>query len=68
MTIRSAEGRATGSIRADEALTLAEFRRRTKLGDWALRTLRRQGLRVVTAGGRRFVLGEDFLQFLRGAK
>jgi len=54
-----------GVIRADECYSLAEFQLRTKLGRHALRSLRRAGLAVRTIGGRRFILGADFLQIVQ---
>jgi hypothetical protein len=64
---RSAEKRAPrapGVIRIDELYTLDEFRSRTGLGEQWLRTARRTGLRVLYLGGRAFVRGRDFVDFL----
>ena len=55
--------RTPGVIRADEAYSVAEFRRRTGLGDYAWRQIRRK-LRVVEVGRKRFILGGDWLAFL----
>lgn len=55
---------APGIIRADESYTVAEFRRRADLGDYAFRQLRAKGLRVVECGKKRFVRGADWLEFL----
>lgn len=58
-----------GIVRRDESYTLAEFKARTGLKDWALRKLRRAGLPVrrlgENGGGPAFVLGSDWLDFLR---
>lgn len=51
-------------IRADEAYTVAEFRRRTGLADYALRAARAAGLRVIAVGRKRYVRGLDWLAFL----
>jgi hypothetical protein len=51
-------------IAASESYTVPEFRRRTGLGDFAFRQVRRAGLRVVAVGKKRYVLGADWLQFL----
>lgn len=57
------QSRTPGVIRGDEAYTVAEFRRRTGLGDFAWRQLRHE-LRVVEVGKKRFVRGTDWLEFL----
>jgi hypothetical protein len=56
--------RAPGVIRVDELYTLDEFRSRTGLGEQWLRTARRSGLRVLYLGGRAFIRGRDFVDFL----
>ncbi len=53
-----------GVISRFESYTVAEFRRRTGLGDYAFRQCRKQGLRVVEVGKRRFIRGVDWHQFL----
>lgn len=53
------------AILADAVYALADFRRRTGLGAWALRQARRNGLRVRKCGGRSFVIGADWLEYLR---
>lgn len=55
-----------GVITADAVYTLDEIARRLKLGRWALRTMRQQGLNVHRVSGRAFVIGRDFLEFLQG--
>jgi hypothetical protein len=55
--------RTPGVIRADEAYSAAEFRRRAGLGDYAWRQVRRQ-IRVVEVGKKRYVLGADWLAYL----
>ena len=47
------------------AYPLSEFRRITKLGTAALRTARKNGLKVRRVGGRGFILGDDFVEFLK---
>ncbi len=51
-------------ISATESYGLAEFKRRTQLGDWALRQAKRAGLRVIHVGGRAFIRGRDWHRFL----
>jgi hypothetical protein len=51
-------------IRADESYTVAEFRRRTGIGDYAFRELRQAGLRIISVGKKRFVRGCDWLAHL----
>jgi hypothetical protein len=53
-----------GVIAAHEAYTLAEFSRRNRLGTWALREARRDGLIVRRVGGRAYILGADWLAYL----
>lgn len=55
--------RTPGVIRADEAYSASEFRRRAGLGDYAWRQIRRE-MRVVEVGKKRFVLGADWLRYL----
>lgn len=55
--------RTPGVIRAEESYTVAEFRRRTGLGDYAWRQVRRS-LRVVEVGKKRYILGADWLALL----
>ena len=59
-----AGGSQPGVISPDDLYTLDEFRARTKLGQAALRTLRRAGLRVIYQSGRAFIFGSDFIEFL----
>ena len=51
-----------GSIRADELYSLTELRRRLDLGQGALRTARRRGLRVRRIGRKSYVLGRDVVR------
>ena len=46
---------------------LAEFKARSGLGDAGLRNARRAGLRILYAHNRGFVLGDDFVEYLRRA-
>lgn len=51
-------------IREDESYTIVEFCKRIGIGDYALRRYRREGLRIIAIGKKRFVLGKDWLEFL----
>ena len=53
-----------GSIQADSAYGFEEFQKLTGQGRTALRSFRMQGLRVIRAGNRRYILGRDWLNFL----
>ncbi len=55
-----------GSVSADEVLTLREFGRRLNLASRALADAQRHGLRAVTFGRVKFVLGSDALAWFRG--
>jgi len=59
---------ARGSIRADEAVSLVELRRRFGWGEHSIRQARRQGLEFLTFGSQKYVLGADVLAFFRGLK
>jgi hypothetical protein len=54
---------ARGSIHADELLDLRTFGKRLGLGPRVLCDLQRAGLRVVTLGRRKYVVGKWVLQF-----
>lgn len=56
--------RELGSIRADEALPLAEFLRRIGCTRHWLRSAKRKGLVVRERCSRKFVIGADFIAFL----
>ena len=43
---------------------LADFQRRTGWGRHAVRTARGDGLKIHRAGGRAYVLGQDFISFV----
>jgi hypothetical protein len=60
--------RTPGVIRADEAYTVAEFKLRTRLGDYAYRELRLAGFPVVRIGRKFFVLGADWIEWLKRKK
>lgn len=55
----------TGTINANEAYSMPEFCRRTGLREWTIREARRDGLRVVKVGKKPFVMGSDWLEYLR---
>lgn len=66
MTDRTAEKheRTPGVIRADEAYSVVELRRRARLGDHLWRQVRRD-LPIVTIGRRQYIIGSDFIDWLR---
>jgi len=53
-----------GTIDPTVLYTLTELKKRTRLGDWAIRQARKAGLRIRTIGNARFVFGSDFLKFV----
>ena len=55
---------APGLVSADCLYTLGEVQRRLKLGQAAMRTARRAGLKVRKIGSRRYVLGRDLLEYV----
>lgn len=57
-----------GVIDPQALYTLPELHSRSRLGAWAMKTLRRShGLRVLRFGGRGFVRGSDFISALESA-
>ncbi len=56
---------APGVIRLDEIYSLGEFQRRSGLKSWAIRTARRNGLRIIKTGNRLYVRGADFNAFIQ---
>lgn len=58
--------RIPGEILCDAVYSLNEFKARTGLGSAAVRTARRNGLRVIRPGSRYgFVIGSDFIDYLK---
>ena len=51
-------------ISANEAYTVAEFRRRAALGDFSFRKAKAAGLPVHEFGKKRYVFGRDWLALL----
>ncbi len=54
----------TGPIQRDTVYPLHSFMSRVGWGEFAMRSARRSGLRVVRMGKSVFVRGEDFIDFL----
>ncbi len=59
-----AAARSPQAVREDEVVPLAELDARLGLGPSAIRTARRQGLKVHRIGRRKFVIGRDLIAFL----
>ncbi|MFZ1934365.1 MAG: hypothetical protein WCB27_19785 [Thermoguttaceae bacterium] len=57
--------RASGSIHADEVLSMAEFGRRLGFADKALSDAQKAGLRTIVVGRCKFILGSDALDWFR---
>ena len=55
---------AGGIIKADEAYPLDYVKQDLNLGAAALRTARRNGLKVKKIGRKSYVMGKDLLQYL----
>lgn len=55
---------ALAPLSVHEVYPLEVFKQRSGLDAWALRQARRNGLRVVTIGRRRFVTGADFVAYI----
>lgn len=52
------------TISANEVYSLAEFRVRTRLGRHAFRKARNNGLKVIRLGGKTYVSGSAWLDFV----
>jgi hypothetical protein len=52
-------------IRTDEMYLVDEARRRLRIGQWAWRQWRRDGLVVLRVSGRAFVMGSDLIEFIQ---
>ncbi len=52
-----------GSISAGEVMPMTEFQRRFGLAYKSMREAQQQGLRTITLGRRKYVLGSDVLAF-----
>ena len=57
-------GRTPQVICFNDCYTVAEFRKRMGIGDFAMRKLRADGLHVVEVGRKRFIRGSDWYDFL----
>lgn len=56
-----------GEIEPDKLYTLDAFKKASGLKDWALRTARKAGLKMHQAGNRKFVKGQDFIDYLESS-
>ena len=54
-----------GEIRADASYSLDDFKKRIGIGKDGLRSARQAGLKVRRAHRRGFILGSDWLEYLR---
>lgn len=59
-----AMNRELGPVQPSEMYPLQAFKEVTGLGNRAMRSLRKAGLKVRRVSGRGFVLGSDFIQLL----
>lgn len=53
-----------GVISSSELYTLDEFMKRSRLGAWAVRMARRDGLPILRIGRRGYVRGSDVIAYL----
>ena len=65
MSTKSQNKSTLSGIDSGTVYPLPVFRAISGFSDQALRTARRRGLVVRRAGGRAFILGEDFLRYLK---
>jgi hypothetical protein len=61
---RRGDSRDLAEIVPGAAYPIPLFKRKTGIGDWGFRTARKEGLPIRRAGGKPFVLGSDFLEYL----
>ena len=64
MVKESENGFQDTAIYADAVYGLADFLKRSGLGEGGLRSARRRGLQVRYCHSRAFILGRDFLQYV----
>lgn len=62
---RTSKNTARGPIEPGVCYPMQDFRRRVGFGDIAWRDARRNGLRVFYVHRRPFVIGDDFIAYLR---
>jgi len=55
----------TGEIRTGSMYSLDDFRKLLGWGRIAIRTARKNGLRVIREGGRCYVLGDDAMDYFK---
>ena len=55
-----------GTIEADTAYTVHEFRRRTGIGEYAYRQFVEKGMPTISIGRQIFIRGQDFIEWLGG--
>lgn len=56
-----------GIIEAGAVYTLPEFQARMGMSKWAMRSARRNGLKVRRVGKRGYILGKDAIAFIEAA-
>jgi len=61
---KNAGNETTEAIRKGELYRIAEAKARLRLGDWAWRRLRREGLRIIRCGRQDYVLGDDLINHM----
>jgi hypothetical protein len=61
---RKTEPDQLGTIEDNKTYPMTVFMKTAGIGKHALAQLRKQGLRVIKTGGRAFVRGRDFSEFL----
>lgn len=53
-----------GTVEPGTLYLVTELKSRTGIGSWALRSARRDGLRIIRKCGRNWILGADFIAWL----
>jgi len=54
----------SGQIEPQTLYSLDEFKQVSGMGNWALRQARKEGLKMLKIGNRKFVKGQTFIDFL----
>ena len=57
---------STGPIEPGKLYAVTDFLARVSWGQWAFRSARRAGLKVIRTGGHAYVLGDDALEYFKG--
>jgi hypothetical protein len=67
-TEKPSKDTALGAIQSDSVYPLPVFKKKVGLDAWSLREAKKRGLKIRKIGRRRFIVGSDFIEYLRSLK